>query len=573
MRLRWLFLLPVVVILIPGFCLGDNEADSLEVILKTEKDNTKRAAHLARISELVFNENSSKALDYATQGYKLVEASGSKQDRIKAGIHLAKICYLMSDLTHAMEYATKSKNLAESAGLEEELASSCDAIGAIYYDIGSQNKSSEYFSISLKIYEKLNDRSGLGITNCQIGTLYLDQKDYEKAAEYYSRSIKIAREINSQEGIASNLNNLAKVYYQQHDYARALKNYEEALRINLETGNLYLAANNYLNIADVYFSQHHYSEALDYASKARSIFRKLGNILRVAKSQVMLGKIYSETGNSSKSDSMARASLEIGLDNGFKDIIVVASELLHKSYLGRGDSLKAFKYFIIEKQYKDSLFLAEKQKALNRFELQEQFEKNEYNLKIERQRRNIVIIIVSGCLIFSIIIILLILKQLRLRARQMELEKAGFEKELEFKNKELIINVMSLMKKNELLTDLSEKLIKIEEESTSAESKNTIKKVAHELQKSQDDEIWKEFSIRFKEVHGDFYNRLLQKFPTLSPNELKLCAFLRLNMSSKDIAELTGQRVSTLETARYRLRQKLGIVNSEVNLVTFLSSF
>ena len=270
---------------------------------------------------------------------------------------------------------------------------------------------------------------------------------------------------------------------------------------------------------------------------------------------------------------MARASLEIGLDNGFKDIIVAASELLHKSYLGRGDSLKAFKYFIIEKQYKDSLFLAEKQKALNRFELQEQFEKNEYNLKIERQRRNIVIIIVSGCLIFSIIIILLILKQLRLRARQMELEKAGFEKELEFKNKELIINVMSLMKKNELLTDLSEKLIKIEEESTSAESKNTIKKVAHELQKSQDDEIWKEFSIRFKEVHGDFYNRLLQKFPTLSPNELKLCAFLRLNMSSKDIAELTGQRVSTLETARYRLRQKLGIVNSEVNLVTFLSSF
>jgi len=53
---------------------------------------------------------------------------------------------------------------------------------------------------------------------------------------------------------------------------------------------------------------------------------------------------------------------------------------------------------------------------------------------------------------------------------------------------------------------------------------------------------------------------------------LKLCAFLRLNMSSKDIAELTGQRITTLETARYRLRQKLGIVNSEVSLVTFLSS-
>ena len=154
----------------------------------------------------------------------------------------------------------------------------------------------------------------------------------------------------------------------------------------------------------------------------------------------------------------------------------------------------------------------------------------------------------------------------------MLLEKEVHEREIEFKNKEMVINVMSLMKKNEMLAELSEKLVHIEQEATSSESRETIKKVARELQKSQEEEIWKEFSTRFKEVHGEFYNTLLHKFPTLSPNELKLCAFLRLNMSSKDIAELTGQRVSTLETARYRLRQKLGIANSDVNLITFLSS-
>ena len=166
----------------------------------------------------------------------------------------------------------------------------------------------------------------------------------------------------------------------------------------------------------------------------------------------------------------------------------------------------------------------------------------------------------------------IVLNQLRLRAKKMQLEKASHEQELDFKNKEMVLNVMSLMKKNEILADLSEKLITIEKETTSSESKDTIKKVAHELQKSQEEEIWKEFSVRFKEVHGEFYKKLMQRFPTLSPNELKLCAFLRLNMSSKDIAELTGQRVSSLETARYRLRQKLGIANSDVNLITFLSS-
>jgi len=52
---------------------------------------------------------------------------------------------------------------------------------------------------------------------------------------------------------------------------------------------------------------------------------------------------------------------------------------------------------------------------------------------------------------------------------------------------------------------------------------------------------------------------------------MKLCAFLRLNMTTKEIAELTGQQIHTLENARYRLRQKLGITSSDVNLVTFLA--
>jgi hypothetical protein len=166
----------------------------------------------------------------------------------------------------------------------------------------------------------------------------------------------------------------------------------------------------------------------------------------------------------------------------------------------------------------------------------------------------------------------LILNQLRLKAKKLQLEKEVHERALEFKNKEMVINVMSLMKKNEMLAELSEKLIQIEKEATSDESRDTIKKVAKEVQKSQEEEIWKEFSTRFKEVHGDFYDKLLKRFPSLSPNDLKLCAFLRLNMSSKDIAELTGQRVSSLETARYRLRQKLGIANSDINLITFLTS-
>ena len=568
---KFFFLFLCCLVSLSLFAENSRITDSLEHVIATAKPGQKTQL-LIRLSDEYVNSDLKKAQMYAEKALNLAITSKDSKGKLSASLALSRIYYFRSDLNRAMEFAVKAKNLAEELSLDDYQARSLDGIGAIYYDIGNQSKSSENFYASLKIYERLQDKNGIGGTFCRIGTLYLDQKDYDKALEYYSKSLTIAREINSKEGVSSNLNNLAKVYFKKKEYEKALKSYTEALQINQQNGNNYLAANNYLNIADVYIALREYPIAISDLQKARTIFEKLGNKLRLAKSQILLSEIYLETGQHESCETVAANALKIGKDQGYKEIIVGASSALYKLYLAKNDSTKAFKYFILEKQYNDSLFLDEKQRTLAKLELQYQFDKNEEAQKVARQRKNILILIISGCLFFSLVIFILIIKQLRLKAKKLQLEKAGFEKELEFKNKEMVLKVMSLMKKNEMLADLSEKLNKIDEEATSEESKETIRKVAGELQKSQEEEIWKEFSIRFKEVHGEFYDKLLQRFPALSPNDLKLCAFLRMNMSTKDIAQLTGQRVSSLETARYRLRQKLGIVNSDANLITFLSS-
>ena len=95
--------------------------------------------------------------------------------------------------------------------------------------------------------------------------------------------------------------------------------------------------------------------------------------------------------------------------------------------------------------------------------------------------------------------------------------------------------------------------------------------IARKLKKNAESEIWEEFELRFKQVHGDFYSKLLENFPDLSQGEQRLCAFLRLNMSTKEISDLTGQSISALEMARFRLRKKLGISSTDVNLAKFLS--
>jgi len=328
-----------------------------------------------------------------------------------------------------------------------------------------------------------------------------------------------------------------------------------------------------LSIGTTYLKMKNYPLSIEYFQRALAIFRKLNNQLRIAKCQVQLGEYYLATGDYRKGFEYASIALEQTKKQGFKDVELSAARILHRLSLAMKDTMRAYNFAILESQLKDSLTNGEKQKSLTKLEAQYQFDKEQSLKAIAQQRMNFIVIITIICLVSGLVILFLIWTRQKVKARNAILQKESLEKELEFKNKEMVLHVMALMKKNEMLADLSEKLIRIDHEVTTPEGKATISKVAKELQKSQEDEIWKEFSMRFKEVHGEFYDKLLARFPSLSPNDLKLCAFLRLNMSSKDIAALTGQRVSSLETARYRLRQKLGIANSESNLITFLSQF
>ena len=90
------------------------------------------------------------------------------------------------------------------------------------------------------------------------------------------------------------------------------------------------------------------------------------------------------------------------------------------------------------------------------------------------------------------------------------------------------------------------------------------------LEKSHFANNWSEFEVLFKDIHSDFYTRLHKKYPNLTPNEQKLCAFIYMNMSTKDIAGITFQNYESIRTARHRLRKKLNIENDQ-HLISFLS--
>jgi ligand-binding sensor domain-containing protein/DNA-binding CsgD family transcriptional regulator len=165
------------------------------------------------------------------------------------------------------------------------------------------------------------------------------------------------------------------------------------------------------------------------------------------------------------------------------------------------------------------------------------------------------------------------LHQLEIDKAEKELIALRNEKlqaEIDFKNSELATTAMHLVQKGELITKLKNELNQVLKgiESTSGQSdvKKMIKILAEDEKK---DSQWENFAQHFDKVHNDFLIKLKEKHPTLSNNELKLAAYLRMNLSTKEIAQLMNISVRGVEISRYRLRKKLGIETS-ISLFDYL---
>jgi hypothetical protein len=162
-------------------------------------------------------------------------------------------------------------------------------------------------------------------------------------------------------------------------------------------------------------------------------------------------------------------------------------------------------------------------------------------------------------------------EKLKLESEKLALEHRTLQESLEFKDRELTANALYLLKNNELITKISDNLLKAMS-SFDKENQQAIREIISELRANQNNNVWDEFEMHFTKVHAQFYPALQERFPNLTSNEKKLCAFLRLNMSTKDISAITQQSVNSITVARSRLRKKLNIEGEDVHLINFLMS-
>lgn len=168
------------------------------------------------------------------------------------------------------------------------------------------------------------------------------------------------------------------------------------------------------------------------------------------------------------------------------------------------------------------------------------------------------------------------LHQLELEKNEKEIVKLRNEKleaEIQHKNKEMASAAMHLVKKGELITRVKDELLHLAKITEDERSLDALKKLIKTLgEDDKMDEDWEHFTIHFDKTHNDFFVALKATHPNLTPNELKLCAYLRMNLSTKEMAQLMNISVRGVEISRYRLRKKLQVL-PETNLFTYLLDF
>ena len=166
------------------------------------------------------------------------------------------------------------------------------------------------------------------------------------------------------------------------------------------------------------------------------------------------------------------------------------------------------------------------------------------------------------------------LQQMRLRSEKekISIDKELLEEDVIHKSKELANYTMLLVKKREVIYELRQDLKELREMAKNEGSRKKVREMISKIsQHMTDEEYLQVFESNFEKVHQDFFDQLKTAFPDLTQKELRRCAFVKMNLTNKEIAPMLNISVRGVETARYRIRKKLNLEH-ENNLVEYLEN-
>lgn len=482
------------------------------------------------------------------------------------------------DMHSSNTYARRGLILAQALNDDLCIAQFNTVIARNEYLLGNYKESLNLYLKSLAIYEQINDIKGVIGVNVNLGAIYDRLSDEERALAYYQKALN---DLNSKgqfilkerpEFKTVLYNNIASIYNNMGDVARHKEYIQEALRSALEAKDYHTLGVIYNNLGMNQVKKKDYGLARQYFQKSIENRQRVCDLDGLAKTHHFMVEYYLAQNQLDSARASAFKAKELAIQIGSLETQMNAHHALCQVYERMGmynQALEAHKnYTVLNDSIKNDKIIRQA------FQLQSNYElaKYERQVYLEKQKMRFVFVLVTLLLVFIIVVVLLLLVIRQTKNKKTLLEKQHLENEMQMKNKEFATNVLYLVRKNELINSVAKKLLDLKE-NMKPELKPPVQHIILELQSEVDNEVWQEFEYRFQQVHLNFYSELRSRHPELTPSEERLCAFLRLNMSTKEIASITHQNVKSIEVSRARIRKKFNLTNTDANLIGYLAEF
>ncbi len=503
------------------------------------------------------------ALLLNSHAYELAINAGNDSLMLQANYNFAKIYFESSNFMLALKYFFKVLEQFEAQPLQTlpkrdiyRYRYSCTNIAYCYLELGMNELAESYYLKTKELIEAVNDirqdvfkEEDMIVAFFNIATVYMNMNEWDRAKAWLDQIENAVNLVDNPELRIANLNNQGLYHEERKEYGLALDKYYQALEKAESISDIGIRARVLFNIGDVLMLLDRKEEALEYFVKSQRIGKEASNWITVLMAYASLAEIYAGNGDYRRAYNYS------------KDF-----NRINDSTYG---SQASFDYAQLAFQYD-----LEKTMAIKHLE-QEALLKEKKNAKT---LNFLLLLLILLLLVVAVLFINMLVRKSRivglkhelqlLKTEQLNIEKERIEKELATKQRHLTEKALLLLQKNELITLVGEKLEKASEKYNEIIAED-IAAIADEMLKDSSKPFWKEFEMRFSEVHDGFFTALHEKFPKLTPAEKKLAAFLRLNLSTKDIATITYQNPDSIKVARSRLRKKLGL-NTQDNLISFL---
>ncbi|MEO0570520.1 MAG: tetratricopeptide repeat protein [Bacteroidota bacterium] len=506
---------------------------------------------------------------YLTLALKKFENLQDHKNKDLVGFHLLKVALQKGNyqkvLKDADEKITYFANIKKDSFL---MARYLDLKAGAYRYLTEYDKGFKHAFDALEIAKKLKDKKLLLDCYTTVSNLYHYIIDNKNANLYCEKALNIARKGNFKRAEANLLNNLGNSYYYQKRYKEALPYLTNSLEISLQIKANDLISITKFNIGNLYIKQNELDKGRLFLEQSITHSRTVTkNPVYLVWGLNGLTNANNKLNQPEKAISLANEAIILADSIGNLDDLSLAYQQRSESYAKAGDYEKALKDFQDYSKVNDSVYNISKSKEIRR--LTTEFETKEKEQQIVLQEKEITVLeqqasisnlqrILMG---IGLLLSLIGFYAIRQKMKRNKLEKEQVDAELAFKKKELTTHALHLAKKNEVLEGLKLKAEELKDNEASKKGyQQLIQTINFDL---QDDNNWENFARYFEDVHKDFNSNVKNKYPQITSNELRLMALLKMNLTSKEMANILNISPEGIKKARYRLRKKLGITTED----------